>query len=89
MIYLTTLTTLFCCTTIKMISLTTLTTLVYFTIITVMSLTTLTTPVYFTTPLDETHLDAVRGLIELRGLHPSASTSGARQSDAANRSASC
>ena len=34
-------------------------------------------------PLDETHLDAVRGLIELRGFHPSASTSGACRSDAA------
>ena len=34
-------------------------------------------------PLDETHLDAVRGLIQLRGFHPSASTSGARWSDAA------
>ena len=34
-------------------------------------------------PLDETHLDVVRGLIELRGFHPSASTSGARRSDAA------
>ena len=34
-------------------------------------------------PLDETHLDAVRWLIELRGLHPSASTSGDRRSDAA------
>ena len=34
-------------------------------------------------PLDETHLDAMRGLIELRGFQPSASTSGARQSDAA------
>ena len=33
--------------------------------------------------LDETHLDAVRGLIELRGFHPSASTTGARRSDAA------
>ena len=33
--------------------------------------------------LDETHLDAVRGLIELRGFHPSASTSGPRRSDAA------
>ena len=35
------------------------------------------------TPLDETHLDAVTGLIELRGFHPSASTSGARRSEAA------
>ena len=34
-------------------------------------------------PLDETHLDSVRGLIELRGFHPSTSTSGARRSDAA------
>ena len=34
-------------------------------------------------PLDETHLDAVRGLIELRGFHPSVSTSRARRSDAA------
>ena len=34
-------------------------------------------------PLHETHIDAVRGLIELRGFHPSASTSGARRSDAA------
>ena len=34
-------------------------------------------------PLDETHLDTVRGLIELRGFHPSASISGARRSDAA------
>ena len=33
--------------------------------------------------LVETHLDAVRGLIELRGFNPSASTSGARRSDAA------
>ena len=33
--------------------------------------------------LDETHLDAVRGFIELRGFHPSASTSGTRRSDAA------
>ena len=33
-------------------------------------------------PLDETHLDAVRKLIELRGFHPSASISGARWSDA-------
>ena len=32
---------------------------------------------------NETHLDAVRELIELRGFHPSASTSGARRSDAA------
>ena len=29
-------------------------------------------------PFDETHLDAVRGLIELRGFYPSASTSTAR-----------
>ena len=47
-----------------------------------------------TLPLDETHLDAVRGLIQLRGFHPSASTSGARRSDGlrpirTNRSASC
>ena len=42
-------------------------------------LTAVTTAV----PLDETHLDAVRGLIQLQGFHPSASTSGARQSDAA------
>ena len=34
-------------------------------------------------PLDETHLDAVRGLIKQRGFHFSASTSGARRSDAA------
>ena len=34
-------------------------------------------------PLDETHLDAVRALIELRGFHPGASTSGTRRSDAA------
>ena len=34
-------------------------------------------------PLDETHLDAVRGLIELRGFHPSVSTSRTRRSDAA------
>ena len=33
-------------------------------------------------PLDETHLDAVRVLIEPRGFHPSTSTSGARRSDA-------
>ena len=33
--------------------------------------------------LDETHLGTVKGLIELRGFHPSASTSGARWSDAA------
>ena len=33
--------------------------------------------------LVETHLDAVRGLIELRGFNPSASTSRARRSDAA------
>ena len=31
-------------------------------------------------PLDETHLDAVRGLIELKGFHPSVSTSRARRS---------
>ena len=34
-------------------------------------------------PLDETPLDAVKGVIELRGFHPSTSTSGARRSDAA------
>ena len=34
-------------------------------------------------PRNETHLDAVRGLIKLRGFHPSASTSGARRSDGA------
>ena len=34
-------------------------------------------------PVDETHLDAVRGPIELRGFHPSASRSGVRRSDAA------
>ena len=34
-------------------------------------------------PLDETHLDAVRGLIELRGFHPSVSTSRTRRSDTA------
>ena len=34
-------------------------------------------------PLDETHLDMVRGFIELRGFHPSAATIGARRSDAA------
>ena len=34
-------------------------------------------------PLEETHLDAVRGLIELRGFHSSASKSRARRSDAA------
>ena len=34
-------------------------------------------------PLDETPLDAVRGLIKLKGFHPSASTSGVRRSDAA------
>ena len=34
-------------------------------------------------PLDETYLDTERGLIEPRGFHPSASTSGARRSDAA------
>ena len=33
--------------------------------------------------LYETHLDVVRGLIELRGFHPSASISGPRRSDAA------
>ena len=33
--------------------------------------------------LDDTHLDAVRGFIELRGFHLSVSTSGARQGDAA------
>ena len=32
--------------------------------------------------IDETHPDAERGLIELIGFHPSASTSGARRSDA-------
>ena len=32
---------------------------------------------------NETHLDAVRGLIKLTGFHPSASTSGTHQSDAA------
>ena len=32
--------------------------------------------------LDEIHLDVVRGLIELRGFHPDASTSGVRRSDA-------
>ena len=30
---------------------------------------------YRNSPLDETHLDAVRGLIELRSFHPSVSTS--------------
>ena len=44
-------------------------------------------------PPDKTHLDPVRGLIELRGFQLSASTSRARRSDAAtirtNRSASC
>ena len=39
-------------------------------------------PITKSLPFDETHLDAVRGLIELRGFHPSASTSGARRSDA-------
>ena len=34
-------------------------------------------------PLNETHLDTVRVLIELRGFHPSASTSGACWSNAA------
>ena len=34
-------------------------------------------------PLDEIHLDAMRGLIELRGFHPSVSTSRVRRSDAA------
>ena len=34
-------------------------------------------------PLDETHLEEVRGLIELRGFHPSASKSRASRSDAA------
>ena len=34
------------------------------------------------TPLDETHVDVVRGLIELRGFRPSASKSRARRSDA-------
>ena len=33
--------------------------------------------------VDETRPDVVRGLIQLRGFHPSASTSGAHQSDAA------
>ena len=37
-------------------------------------------------PLDETHLDAVRGLTQLRGFHPSASTSGDSPSDAATSS---
>ena len=32
-------------------------------------------------PLDETHLDAVRAVIKLRGFHPITSTSGARGSD--------
>ena len=36
-----------------------------------------------TFPLDETYFDAVRGLIELRGFYPSASTSRARRNDAA------
>ena len=35
------------------------------------------------TPFDETNLDAVRGLIELRGFHPSSSTSRARWRNAA------
>ena len=34
-------------------------------------------------PLEETHQDAVGGLIELRGFHPSASKRRARRSDAA------
>ena len=34
-------------------------------------------------PLDETHLDTVRGLIELRGFQLGASISGAPRSDAA------
>ena len=34
-------------------------------------------------PVDETHLNAVRKLIELRGFHPSASITGARWGDAA------
>ena len=34
-------------------------------------------------PLDETHLDVVRRLIELRGFHPSASTSRVCRSDTA------
>ena len=34
--------------------------------------------------LDETHLDAVRELIKLRGFHLSASTGRVRQSDAAS-----
>ena len=33
--------------------------------------------------LDETNLETVRGLIKLRGFHPSATTSRARRSDAA------
>ena len=33
-------------------------------------------------PLDETHVDAVRGLMELGGFHSSASASGAHQRDA-------
>ena len=36
-----------------------------------------------TFPLDETHFDAVRGLIKLRGFYPSASTSRASRNDAA------
>ena len=36
-----------------------------------------------TDPLDETHLDAVWGLVELRGFCPSASKSRARRSHAA------
>ena len=39
--------------------------------------------VRFQHPLDETHLDAVRGLIKLPGFHLSASTRGVRRSDAA------
>ena len=34
-------------------------------------------------PLDETHLDVVKGLFKLRGFHLSASTNGARWSDVA------
>ena len=33
--------------------------------------------------IDETHLDGVRGLIQVGGFHPSASTGGAYRSDAA------
>ena len=42
-------------------------------------------PLHFThaVPFDETNLDAMRGLIELRGFHPSASASGAGRNDAA------